>query len=129
MQTIRPILGIALQLAGLLVGLHLVFDVYYADIRHQLWDIADGVIAVCLVVALFASARRVFLAGLKDQPAKFELLFTMFVSLLFFHTLTDYITGQEVTANLWMFVDALFVIVAFNVGWRLRPWGKSAQEE
>lgn len=121
MSSIRMLISIVLLIVGALVGLHMVFDAFYAEeaTAGQVWDYINWASALAMILALIASIRRVTLAGHTDAPAKVELLFVIGVALVFFHTWTNHLHGTAVTGDAWMLVDALAVLAFLAVGLRL----------
>ena len=119
MGTLRKLFSYILLFAGVVVGINMILDSFYSEIAGQIWGYVDWLMALALLIALVAGTRRIVLAGSGDFRAKFELLATVFVSLLYFHTWFNFMNEVTIADDTWMVIDALFVVVTLSVGMRL----------
>lgn len=131
MSAVRTLICAVLLITGVLVSLQLIFDAFYMDNGNAeaIWNYLNWLMAVAMILALVASIRRVSLAGHTDVPAKIELLFVIFVSLLFYHTWANYTQGMSVTSDAWMVIDALLAVTFIAVGLRLLKVPASSEGE
>ena len=129
MNLFRTLSSYLLIGVAILVGVVMIFDIYFGETAGAVWEVVDWIMAIALIIGLVVGTRRLTLAGLDDTRAKIELLGTVFVSVLFFHTWLNFINGGTVADDTWMLIDALVVAVTLSVGLRLRRSSESATEE
>ena len=120
MESLRPIISIYLLVVGTLVALHMVFDSFYLGSADAIWGYLDWPIALAMLLALTASARRLALAGVGDAHARFEFVGVAFVVVVWFDVWFRKLTGGAVNLSTWLFADALLVAAMLGVGLRLR---------
>ena len=108
------ILGCILFALSAVVGALAVTDAFYLTTAGQIWDILNYVIVVALAICVFLGVVHLF----KDPHALLgiEVLLTVFAFLVFTETWVGFITGTDVSAMQWLWVDAFAAAVLLRTG-------------
>ena len=119
-NSLRPFISIYLLAVAVLVGLNMVFDSTYLGSADAIWGYLDWPINLAMLLALAASIRRLALAGVRDVPARLELVGTAFVTVVWFDVWVRKVTGGSISLATFLFVDGFLVAAMLAVGLRLR---------